>query len=78
MAERVVPPGHGDINILILQALVRKLIEKRVLSPGDVHDLLFDAAERFDIVGDEQTPQAARNMVEQDLAPAFLGEEPGG
>jgi hypothetical protein len=77
MTERLAPPGHGEINNLILQALVRKLIAKNVLLPGDVRDLLFDAAKRLDIVGDEQTPEAARNMVDEDLAPVFLGEEPG-
>lgn len=74
MTERLAPPGHGEIDSLILQALVRKLVAKNVLSPDDVRDLLFDAATRLDLVGDEQTPQAARIMVEEDLVPVFLGE----
>jgi len=74
MIERLASPGHGEINSLILQALVRKLIANNVLSPGDVRDLLFDAATRLDLVGDEQTPQVARTMVEEDLVPVFLGE----
>jgi hypothetical protein len=78
MIEPLASPGHGEIESLILQALVRKLIAKNVLSPGDVRDLLFDAATRLDLVGDEQTPQAARDMVEEDLVPVFLGENPGG
>jgi hypothetical protein len=66
-------PGHGEIDILILQALVRKLVAKCVLSPDDVRALLFDAATRLDQVGSAQTPQAAQAIVEEDLAPAFLG-----
>lgn len=76
MIERLAPPGHGEIDTLILQALVRTLIAKNVLSPSDVRDLLFDAATRLDVVGSEQTPQEARNMVEEELAPVFLGEHP--
>jgi hypothetical protein len=60
---------------LIMQALIRKLIAKNIFSPGDVRDLLLDATTRLDIVGSEQTSQAARTMVEEDLAPVFLGEE---
>lgn len=73
MAEELSSPNHGPINALIMQALVRKLLEKNVLSPDDVRALLFDAATRLDVVGGEQTPQAARMIVEEDLAPAFLG-----
>lgn len=75
MTERLTPPGHGEIDTLILRALVRKLVAKNVLSQGDVRDLLFDAATRLDVVGSEQTPQAARTIVEGDLAPVFLGED---
>jgi hypothetical protein len=75
MIERLAPPGHGEIGTLILQALVRKLVAKNVLSQGDVRDLLFDAATRLNVVGSEQTPQAARTIVEEDLAPVFLGED---
>jgi hypothetical protein len=73
MVEKLAPPGHGEINALILQALVRKLLARGVLSPDDVRALLFDAATRLDVVGTEQTPQAARTIVEEDLAPVFLG-----
>ena len=65
--------AHGELNALILQAVVRKLIEKGVLSPDDVKALLFEAATRVDLVGSEQTPQAAHIMVMEDLTPAFLG-----
>jgi len=74
MAQKVTSfLAHGELNALILQTLVRKLIEKGVLSPDDVRALLFEAATRVDLVGSEQTPQAAHIMVMEDLAPAFLG-----
>jgi hypothetical protein len=66
--------GRGEIDTLILQSLVRKLVEKGVLSPDDVRALLFEAATRLDLVGSEQTPQAAHIMVEEDLLPAFLAQ----
>lgn len=78
MMEPSVPASHGTIDALILRALVRKLVTKNVLSPSEVRDLLFDAATRLDVVGGEQTPQAAHAMVEGDLAPAFLEESGGG
>jgi hypothetical protein len=43
MIERLATLGHGEIDILILQALVRKLVVKGVLSADDVRALLFDA-----------------------------------
>ena len=73
MTEKVAPLAHGELDVLILQALVRKLIEKGVLSPDDVKALLFEAATRLDLVGSKQTPQSAHIMVQEDLAPAFLG-----
>src|SRR5580698_780067 len=73
MIEKVAPLAHGEIDVLILQALVRKLVVKGVLSPDDVRALLFDAATRLDLVGSDLTPEAARVIVEEDLAPAFLG-----
>ena len=65
--------AHGELDALILQALVRKLIKKGVLSSDDVKDFLFEAATRLDLVGSEQTPQAAHIIVQEDSAPAFLG-----
>jgi hypothetical protein len=73
MIEKAAPLAHGEIDVLILQALVRKLIAKVVLSPDDVRALLFDAATRLDLVGSDLTPEAARVLVEEDLVPAFLG-----
>jgi hypothetical protein len=73
MIGKASPLAHGEIDALILQALVRKLIVKGVLSPDDVRALLFDAATRLDLVGSDLTPETARVIVEEDLAPAFLG-----
>jgi Mrp family chromosome partitioning ATPase len=73
MIQKAAPLAHGEIDVLILQALVRKLIAKGVLSSDDVRALLFDAATRLDLVGSDLTPEAARVVVEEDLAPAFLG-----
>jgi hypothetical protein len=36
MIEKAAPLPHGEIDILILQALVRKFIAKGVLSSDDV------------------------------------------
>jgi hypothetical protein len=73
MIEKAARPGHGELDGLILQALVRKLVAKGVLSPDDVRALLFDAAKDLDLVGSELTSEAARIIVEEDLIPAFLG-----
>jgi hypothetical protein len=73
MIEKAASLGHGEIDALILQALVRRLLAKGVLSPDDVRALLFDAATRLDLVGSDLTPEAARIIVEEDLASAFLG-----
>lgn len=75
MAKPFTAPEHGEIDRLILQALVRKLVAKGVLSPDEVRTILFDAATRLDLVGSEQTPEAARIMVQEDLAPVFLGSD---
>ncbi|WP_246668165.1 MULTISPECIES: hypothetical protein [Bradyrhizobium] len=69
-------PGDGSINALILQALVRKCVAKNVLTVDDVKAILFDAATRLDIEGSRQTPQAAKIIVDEDLAPAFPGNHP--
>jgi len=73
MIEKIASLAHGEVDVLILQALVRKLIEKGVLSPDDVKTLLFEAVTRLDLVGSELTPQAAQIIVQEDLLPAFLG-----
>lgn len=73
MIKKAASLAHGEIDVLILQALVRKLVVKGVLSPDDVRALLFDAATRLDLVGSDLTPETAQVIVEEDLAPAFLG-----
>jgi hypothetical protein len=77
MIAKAAPLAHGEIDVLILQAMVRKLVVKGVLSPDDVRALLFDAATRLDLVGGDLTPEAAHVIVEEDLVPAFLGSGPG-
>jgi len=77
MIERLAPLGHGEINALILQALVRKLIAKNLLSADDVRDILFEAAIRLNLDGSPQTPQAARTIVEEDLMPVFFASDGG-
>jgi hypothetical protein len=75
MADKLARLGHGEIDVLILQALVRKLVARNVLSPDDVRALLFDAASRLDLGGGDVTPETAHSIVEEDLAPAFLGRD---
>jgi hypothetical protein len=65
--------SHSELDRLILQALVQMLVTKGLLSPDDVRALLLDAAKRLDLVGSEQTSEAASIIVEEDLVPAFLG-----
>ena len=77
MIEKAASLGHGEIDALILQALVRRLLAKGVLSSDDVRALLFDAATRLDLVGSDLTPEAAQIIVEEDLAPAFPWERLG-
>ena len=73
MTDKPAPLAHGQIDVLILQALVRKLIAKGVLTPDDVRAMLFEAAKNLDLVGSELTTEAANIIVQEDLAPAFLG-----
>lgn len=75
MAGRLEALGQGEIDPLILQALVRKLVAKGILTQDDVRALLFEAATRLDLVGSEQTPQAAKIIVEEDLLPAFVSQK---
>jgi len=73
VAEKVDSLAHGEVDVLILQTLVRKLIEKSVLSPDDAKALLFEAVTQLDLVGRDLTPQTAQIIVQVDLLPAFLG-----
>jgi hypothetical protein len=68
-------PGLGNtaLDALILRALVRKLLQKGVLSADDVRALLLEATEHLDtVVGNNLTVEEARSMVKGDLA-SFLG-----
>jgi hypothetical protein len=67
--------GNGPIVGLGLEALARTLLAKNVLSPDDVRALLLEAATRLDVEGSPQTPQAAKVMADEDLAPVFLGDD---
>jgi hypothetical protein len=67
--------AHGQIDVLILRALVRKLVKKGVLSRDDVRTMLLEAAKNLDLVGSELTPEAAQIIVQEDLAPAFPGAD---
>lgn len=71
--EEDLPLGHRDIEPLILRALVRKLVDKGVISTEDVRTLLLDAAKGLDIEGGDLTPQAAGDIVTEDLVRPFLG-----
>jgi hypothetical protein len=61
------------IEHLVLRGLVRKLIAKDLISTEDLRAILLEAAVHQDVVGGQQTPEAARIAVEEDLLPAFLG-----
>jgi hypothetical protein len=63
MIKKAMSFGHGEIDVLIVQALVRKLVAKGVLSPDDVRSLLLDAAKGLDLVGSELTAEAAHIIV---------------
>lgn len=65
--------GKRDIQTLILRTLVRKLVEKGLLTRDDVRSLLIEATRGLDIVGGKVTARAAENIVESDLVRPFLG-----
>jgi hypothetical protein len=43
MTKKAMPLAHDQIDVLLLQALVRKLVAKSVIEPDDVRASLFDA-----------------------------------
>jgi hypothetical protein len=43
MTKKAMPLAHDQIDVLLLQALVRKLVAKSVIDPDDVRASLFDA-----------------------------------
>ncbi|MDR3447522.1 MULTISPECIES: hypothetical protein [Dyella] len=68
-------PGLGNtaLDALILRAVVRKLLQKGVLSADDVRALLLEATEHLDtVVGNNLTVEEARSMIKGDLA-SFIG-----
>lgn len=65
----------GETTALILRALVRKLVDKGVLSPDEVRALLVEAASGLDVDGGKLTPEAAQSIAREDLAPLFLKPE---
>lgn len=75
MMEEDLPLGHRDIEPLILRALVRTLVKKGLLSEDDVRTLLFEAARGLTTVGGTLTPQATRDIVNEDLLGPFLEDQ---
>jgi hypothetical protein len=75
MMEEDLPLGRRDIDPLVLRALVRKLVDKGLLSEDDVRTLLFEAARGLAIVGGTLSPQATRDIVNEDLIRPFLGNQ---
>jgi hypothetical protein len=57
----------------VLRSLIRKLVEKNVLTAEDVRDFLEDAARHLEL-GGSITPEFAKDLVREDLLPKFLGE----
>lgn len=68
--------GHDQINDLILRTLVRKLVEKNLLTHHDVQAILTEAAHGLNVLGSPMTDEAVSVTVESDLMPAFLGAGP--
>lgn len=64
--------GQDQITNLILRSLVRKLIQKGVLSDDEVRSILTEAAHGLDVIGSDLTDHAVKNIVETDLIPAFI------
>ncbi len=73
MREALTGQGRGNIDGRVLRMLVRELVAKGVLTQDEVRALLFDVAKQIDEVCSPQTDQAAWSMVNEDLAPDFLG-----
>ena len=65
-------PNDVALTNLILQNLIRKLLERGALSEQDTRSLLLMSAENIDLVGDELTRPAAQAIVQSHLLPAIL------
>jgi hypothetical protein len=72
MDDDMAPPGHGEIDTFILQALVRRLIAKGLLTTDEVRATLFDAASHLKMFGTPITTATAQDYVEDELVPVFL------
>ena len=64
-----------ELEPLILRALVRRLVERKILSKSDVEALLVDAASRVDIYGGHLTKGATDEIVKSELLASFF--DPG-
>ena len=61
-----------ELEPLILRALVRRLVELKILSKSDIETILTDAASRVDIYGGHLTKQATGEIVKSELLASFL------
>lgn len=59
MVETSTSFGRGEVDALILEALVRRLLAKGVLSQDDVRTLLLDAVTHLDRQTRASAPGAA-------------------
>lgn len=65
-------PNDVALTNLIVQNLIRTMVNRGLLSEQDVQNLLSTAAEHIDIVGDELTRPAAHAIVRSSLLPAIF------
>lgn len=61
-----------ELEPLILRALVRRLVEMKILSTNDVEAILTDAASHVDIYGGHLTKEATGEIVKSELLASFL------
>lgn len=67
-------PNNVETSNHILQMLVRKLIQKNLISEQDVRDLLLEAALRNNGADGTVSAQAAQEIATGELFPAFFGQ----
>ena len=67
MIEEPALPDSIGIDALVLQALVRKLLEKGLLSQDDVLSLLYDAVKRF--AASEKASRAVSGTADSSTGP---------
>ena len=74
MIEKVAPLGQGELHALILQGFGARAYWKGRVVAGRCTSLAVRCRERSSIwSAANQTPAAARIIVEEDLVPVFLG-----